>query len=575
MTKFAVAALMSVVATLLGGPLLAAVLLSTVAAPAVGATIACTDIALGPGSGTGAGTAGGVGVEGGGWRAPFEQAYTVSRRGFGRHFHPVHRQWRAHTGQDLVSQPAPGPVVAVSAGVITRAGAAGGYGNVVDIDHGNGISTRYAHLAHIAPTISPGTAVRTGQRLGVEGSTGVSTGNHLHFEVHRHGTAVDPIPFMRERGAPLDGTAVLRTVTGPLGQTDAGGADASAATAYGDEEPPASGEAGVVLGAVEGGVGFDLPPPGQPRKASLVNAPSDIPADVEALYRAAADRYRIPWTVLAGVGMAETAHGRHTSTSSAGAQGLMQFLPATWTQIGVDGDGDGRADIHNDADSVFAAAHYLTVSGLTEGPDGVRGALWSYNHADWYVNDVLFYAHAYGGGTVLGDTIDCGPGTSNTSATGDLTLPPLSNERVGIMLAWAHAQAGEAYVYGANGPDAWDCSSFTRTALAQIGITAPRTAAAQRDWLAAGNGQRVALGQERPGDLVFWDSYLGPDRIGHVMLVADPASQTTIEARDRERGTGAFSYRTGPEHNRFEIWRIGDLDDSPPSVDVYLQERGQ
>jgi membrane-bound lytic murein transglycosylase B len=96
--------------------------------------------------------------------------------------------------------------------------------------------------------------------------------------------------------------------------------------------------------------------------------------------------------------MEETAHGRTTATSSAGARGLMQFMPATFAAYGVDGDGDGRAVITSDADSVFSAANYLTRSGVTKGPDGVRRALFAYNHATWYVNDVLHYAHAYGGG---------------------------------------------------------------------------------------------------------------------------------------------------------------------------------
>ncbi|MCB0907822.1 MAG: lytic transglycosylase domain-containing protein, partial [Nocardioidaceae bacterium] len=86
--------------------------------------------------------------------------------------------------------------------------------------------------------------------------------------------------------------------------------------------------------------------------------------------------------------------------SSAGAQGLMQFMPATWASYGVDGNGDGRADILNDADSVMSAANYLTASGGHNGPDGIRDALFAYNRATWYVNDVLFYAAAYGGGTV-------------------------------------------------------------------------------------------------------------------------------------------------------------------------------
>ena len=63
----------------------------------------------------------------------------------------------------------------------------------------------------------------------------------------------------------------------------------------------------------------------------------------KALYMAAGEKYELPWTLLAGIGMAETAHGRVRATSSAGAQGLMQFMPATWASYGVDGDGDGRA----------------------------------------------------------------------------------------------------------------------------------------------------------------------------------------------------------------------------------------
>ena len=63
--------------------------------------------------------------------------------------------------------------------------------------------------------------------------------------------------------------------------------------------------------------------------------------------------------------MEENGHGRNNHTSSAGAQGLMQFMPGTWASMGVDGDGDGSADIHNDADSIHSAAHYLTKSGVS------------------------------------------------------------------------------------------------------------------------------------------------------------------------------------------------------------------
>ena len=73
----------------------------------------------------------------------------------------------------------------------------------------------------------------------------------------------------------------------------------------------------------------------------------------------------------------------------------------------VDGDGDRRADITNNADSIHSAANYLTRSGATLAPDGVRRALFAYNQADWYVNDVLHYAQAYGAGGLTGTSARC------------------------------------------------------------------------------------------------------------------------------------------------------------------------
>jgi len=157
--------------------------------------------------------------------------------------------------------------------------------------------------------------------------------------------------------------------------------------------------------------------------------------------------------------MAETGHGRNNQTSSAGAQGLMQFMPATFAAMGVDGNGDGRANIHSDADSVFSAANYLTKSGVKAGGAGVRRALFAYNHVTWYVNDVLYYAHRYGGGTMLGDPNDCG-----AQGDGDPNLPPLTEHRAGTVLGWATRHLGGPYRMGANGPVAYDCSSFTQAA---------------------------------------------------------------------------------------------------------------
>ena len=111
-------------------------------------------------------------------------------------------------------------------------------------------------------------------------------------------------------------------------------------------------------------------------------------------------------------------------------------------------------------------------------------------------------------------------------------------------------------MYGANGPHAWDCSSFVRGAYTQVGVGLPRTARAQHDWLAAGHGYRIPAGQEHPGDLIFIDSYLGPNVIGHVMIVWDPVTRTTIEAHSTRTGVGHFTY-TPTGQSIFEIWRVG------------------
>ncbi len=303
----------------------------------------------------------------------------------------------------------------------------------------------------------------------------------------------------------------------------------------------------------EGGVGFPLPPAGEPRKASLRNPPQPIPEDVRALYAQAANIYKLPWTLLAGIGMAETNHGRLKATSSAGAQGLMQFMPATFAAYGVDGNGDGVRDIWNDADSIHSAANYLTASGVTKGEEGVRKALFAYNRAWWYVNDVLTYAHAYGGGTVLGDPTDCGPGLGE----GDPNLPELTDERTQRMFAYGRTEIGDRYILGANGPDAWDCSSFSQAMFRSIGIQIPRTARAQRDWLAKGNGFRVQPGHERPGDFVFTNTWLGPNIVGHVMVVYNPTTHTSLEAQSK--GVGFYTYSVWSKRNIYEIWRLGNL----------------
>jgi len=103
----------------------------------------------------------------------------------------------------------------------------------------------------------------------------------------------------------------------------------------------------------------------------------------------------LSWTVLAAIGQVESGHGKNLGPSSAGALGPMQFLPSTWAAYGVDGDGDGQADIMSPYDAVPSAAAYLCRSGANRGPDGLYDAIFAYNRADSYVQKVLGLAAQY------------------------------------------------------------------------------------------------------------------------------------------------------------------------------------
>jgi peptidoglycan hydrolase CwlO-like protein len=112
------------------------------------------------------------------------------------------------------------------------------------------------------------------------------------------------------------------------------------------------------------------------------------------LYKASATKYGFgpDWYILAAVGKVESNHGQTMGPSSAGAMGPMQFMPSTWETSGVDGDGDGVANVMDPEDAITAAASYLEDGGA---PHDWYRALYSYNHADWYVKKVLAVAEAY------------------------------------------------------------------------------------------------------------------------------------------------------------------------------------
>ena len=118
-----------------------------------------------------------------------------------------------------------------------------------------------------------------------------------------------------------------------------------------------------------------------------------IPPFLLPIYQACGTQYGIPWQVLASINRIETAFGTNLNVSTAGAVGWMQFLPSTWKAYGVDANEDGRKDPYNPLDAICAAARYLRAAG---GEEDLQTAIFAYNHADWYVDEVILYARQYG-----------------------------------------------------------------------------------------------------------------------------------------------------------------------------------
>lgn len=124
---------------------------------------------------------------------------------FGTRLDPFTRGLALHTGLDLRAESGE-PARATAPGRVSAADYAGGYGNMVEIDHGHGVVTRFGHLARIL--VRPGQRVAAGDVVGLVGSTGRSTGAHLHYETRIDGEPVDPQRFLEAGG---DLAAVLAT----------------------------------------------------------------------------------------------------------------------------------------------------------------------------------------------------------------------------------------------------------------------------------------------------------------------------------------------------------------------------
>ena len=297
-----------------------------------------------------------------------------------------------------------------------------------------------------------------------------------------------------------------------------------------------------IVGALTGG------PNGTGSSQPSPVAIADIPGNYLVAYQRAAATYGIDWAILAAIGKLECDHGRGTdpgckpgTVNSAGATGPMQFLAPTWRSgdaIGTippvaaptsstangyasDGDGDGRADVWNVYDATAAAARYLRANGA---PADYRRAIFAYNHASWYVDQVLAKAAKYRGAFAPGAT-----GSVRTvllwalAHVGRYTYSQGATTDRGTSVAWmrSHEPAGTSC----------DCSMFVRWAMAQAGLDIGWTTV--DEWYARGllpDAETAAVGPGvvrgvgadpppggyRPGDMIFFGHGGGND--GHVAL---------------------------------------------------------
>nr|WP_051059129.1 bifunctional lytic transglycosylase/C40 family peptidase [Nocardiopsis lucentensis] len=266
-------------------------------------------------------------------------------------------------------------------------------------------------------------------------------------------------------------------------------------------------------------------------------AMDSIPENYLELYMEAGEDRGIPWNILAGVGQVESHHGRWDGPGITeghndwGAAGPMQFgaldgsaAGNSWggepiqpvddrpgEGYGLDGNGDGIVNVYDPGDAIPAAADYLIAHGLQ---DDVRQAIFGYNHAWWYVDDVMEWAGRYADGDF---------NTSNSIRTAvlceldaeGLPIGRAPDEITQAVIDWALDQRGKPYIWGGTGPVGYDCSGLLMKAYESAGITIPRVS--QDQWRF---GPRIPAGEEQPGDLVFFDvETRGQPSPGHVGMV--------------------------------------------------------
>jgi len=249
---------------------------------------------------------------------------------------------------------------------------------------------------------------------------------------------------------------------------------------------------------------------GQGPAGSSAAATAERPPEMLALYQgAAATRPGLPWTVLAAIGTVESGNGTsnlpgvHSGANAAGAEGPMQFEPATFAAYDepVPSGGADPPSAYDATDAVYAAARLLCADGGSGGAN-ISAAIFAYNHDATYVAKVLSLAQSFGQVAPSSDIATSVGATSAGATAAGATA-----------VAWAMAQVGTPYIWGGESPGVgFDCSGLTQASYRVAGVALPRVAQDQFD-----ASPKLPAGTElEPGDLVFFGT--GPQGVSHVGL---------------------------------------------------------